>query len=65
MNIIRSGNSEMEVYSIDEAFVTINPRYTNPIDYYNRNKNLSMDGIPVSIGIGKTKTLVKSSQPFI
>ena len=33
MNIIRSGNSEMEVYSIDEAFVTINPRYTDPIDY--------------------------------
>ena len=61
MNIIRSGNSEMEVYSIDEAFVTINPRYTNPIDYATtlRNKIYQWTGIPVSIGIGKTKTLAK------
>ena len=61
MNIIRSGNSEMEVYSIDEAFVTINPRYTDPIDYATklRNKIYQWTGIPVSIGIGKTKTLAK------
>jgi len=61
MNIIRSGNSEIEVYSIDEAFVTINPRYTDPIDYATklRNKIYQWTGIPVSIGIGKTKTLAK------
>ena len=61
MNIIRSGNSDMEVYSIDEAFVTINPRYTDPIDYATklRNKIYQWTGIPVSIGIGKTKTLAK------
>ena len=61
MNIIRSGNSEMEVYSIDEAFVTINPRYTDPIKYATklRNKIYQWTGIPVSIGIGKTKTLAK------
>ena len=61
MNIIRSGNSEMEVYSIDEAFVTINPRYTDPIDYATtlRNTIYQWTGIPVSIGIGKTKTLAK------
>ena len=61
MNIIRSGNSDIEVYSIDEAFVTINPRYTDPIKYAIelRNKIYQWTGIPVSIGIGKTKTLAK------
>lgn len=61
MSIIRSGNSEIEVYSIDEAFVTINPRYTDPVEYATklRNKIYQWTGIPVSIGIGKTKTLAK------
>jgi DNA polymerase V len=49
MNIIRSGNSDIEVYSIDEAFVTINPRYTDPIKYAVelRNKIYQWTGIPV------------------
>ena len=61
MNIIRSGNMDIEVYSIDEAFVNINRRYTNPIQYATelKNKIYKWTGIPVSIGIGKTKTLAK------
>ena len=39
MSIIRSGNSEIEVYSIDEAFVTINPRYTDPVEYATKLRN--------------------------
>jgi DNA polymerase V len=61
MSIIRSENADMEVYSIDEAFVTINPRYKDPMKYAVelRNKIYQWTGIPVSIGIGKTKTLAK------
>jgi DNA polymerase V len=61
MSIIRSENADMEVYSIDEAFVTINPRYKDPVKYAVelRNKIYQWTGIPVSIGIGKTKTLAK------
>ena len=61
MSLINRECSDMEVYSIDEAFVTINPRYTDPIKYATklRNKIYQWTGIPVSIGIGKTKTLAK------
>ncbi len=61
MSIIRSDNADIEVYSIDEAFVNINPRYTDPIKYATklRNRIYQWTGIPVSIGIGKTKTLAK------
>tara|TARA_S200000501_G_C20839960_1_gene751117 strand:+ start:299 stop:1576 length:1278 start_codon:yes stop_codon:yes gene_type:complete len=61
MSIIRSENTDMEVYSIDEAFVTINARYKNPLKFSMelKNKIHQWTGIPVSIGIGKTKTLAK------
>ena len=61
MSIIRSDNADIEVYSIDEAFVNINPRYTDPVKYATklRNRIYQWTGIPVSIGIGKTKTLAK------
>lgn len=61
MSIIRSGNADMEVYSIDEAFVNVNPRYKDPIKYATdlKNKIYQWTGIPVSVGIGKTKTLAK------
>lgn len=61
MSIIRSENTDMEVYSIDEAFVTINARYKNPLKFSMelKNKIYQWTGIPVSIGIGKTKTLAK------
>ena len=61
MSIIRSGNADIEVYSIDEAFVNVNPRYEDPIKYATdlKNKIYQWTGIPVSVGIGKTKTLAK------
>jgi Nucleotidyltransferase/DNA polymerase involved in DNA repair len=61
MNIIHSNNSEIKIYSINETFITINPHYTNPINYTTtlRNKIYQSTRIPISIRIRKTKTLTK------
>ena len=53
---------EIEVYSIDEAFVGLDSfDYYNLIEYAKvvKAKVKQWTGIPVSIGIGKTKTLAK------
>ncbi len=53
---------DIEIYSIDEAFLLLHPL---PIQNYTRfaqtikNKIKKWTGIPVSIGIGPTKTLAK------
>ncbi len=55
-------NSELEVYSIDEAFLKINKHDHGDIehDILRMRKNILMwTGIPVSIGLGPTKTLAK------
>jgi DNA polymerase V len=55
---------DLEVYSIDESFLSFNTLSNDPkacIDYCKTIKRTVMQytGIPVSIGIGKTKTLAK------
>lgn len=59
MECIASFGEEMEIYSIDEAFV----RYTqnDPIEFCKkvRERIKQWTGIPVSLGIGCTKTLAK------
>lgn len=60
MDIMRLEVSEIEVYSIDEAFLNLE----DVTDLYGfaksvREKLLRSTGIPVSIGVGSTKTLAK------
>ncbi len=53
---------DVEVYSIDEAFIDLSGmKYTDLYGFAAglREKILKWTGIPVSIGIGKTKTLAK------
>ena len=62
MNILSSIIPSIEIYSIDEAFLDL--RDFNHHDIFNicaviRKKILTDTGIPVSIGIGRTKTLSK------
>ena len=62
MRTLKRFNSKIEVYSIDEAFLDL--REFNGNNLLNiadnlRKKILQCTGIPVSIGIGKTKTLAK------
>lgn len=60
MNVLRQYTDQIEVYSIDEAFIQI-PKNVPPFKYCNaiREQVLLQTGIPVSIGIASTKTLAK------
>tara|TARA_Y100001970_G_C14259583_1_gene878758 strand:- start:20619 stop:21884 length:1266 start_codon:yes stop_codon:yes gene_type:complete len=62
MNIIKSHFSDVEVYSIDEAFVSVETGSVKNLEdelLSLRNKILKWTGIPVSIGLSTTKTLAK------
>ncbi len=66
MNILKNDFPEVEVYSIDEAFFKlkgIKNREQRCVDI--ANKILKWTGIPVSIGIAKTKTLAKITNRVI
>lgn len=66
MHTLSEFATDIEIYSIDEAFLNIpeNPNYKN-LDYYTqychyiRIQTKKRTGIPVSLGIGQTKTLAK------
>lgn len=60
MNIISGMVQEIEIYSIDEAFVRLDG-YSNIEDYSHKIRDTvkRSTGIPVSIGIAQTKTLAK------
>ncbi len=57
---------EMEVYSIDEAFLLLHNLPASPEAFARdiRDKVLKWVGMPVSIGIGPTKTLAKIANRF-
>ena len=62
MNIIKDHFDNTEVYSIDEAFVSINSVSLDNLEsqfHSLRKKIFKWTGIPVSIGISTTKTLSK------
>ncbi len=63
MKIARDMSIDIEVYSIDEAFLLLNgiEPFSTYAEYAKelRNKIKQYTGIPVSIGIAKTKTLAK------
>lgn len=59
MQVVGQFSHRIEIYSIDEAFLAIAAK--NPLELARiiRKKVLRWTGIPVSIGIGTTKTLAK------
>lgn len=66
MHIAGSIVDDIEVYSIDEAFLHIPFTGNEAVDFckYVRQELLERTGIPVSIGISKTKTLAKIAARF-
>jgi len=62
MKIIKEFSDKMEVYSIDEAFISLSFVENQRLNEYGkeiREKILKWTGIPTSIGIANTKTLSK------
>jgi DNA polymerase V len=67
MNTIASFAPEMEVYSIDEAFVLLDGFENIDLKEYGENVVRTVTrntGIPVSMGIAPTKTLAKVANKF-
>ena len=61
MNLLHNFTPEIEVYSIDEAFLALEPRKKSleNLAHSIREKIYKWTGIPVSIGIAETKVLAK------
>lgn len=62
MNILEEFSENVEVYSIDEAFIDLTGlRHMNLTEYAStmRNRIKQCLGLPVTIGIGESKTLAK------
>ena len=60
MSILMEESPETEIYSIDEAFLNLNGiREKEKFVKKLRKKVMKWTGIPISIGIGPTKTLAK------
>jgi len=62
MAILHGWSENVEVYSIDEAFFTLNNEFIEDLETYCRQIRTHVKqwiGMPVSIGIAKTRTLAK------
>lgn len=61
MGTLREFTPEIEIYSIDEAFLGFDPKRDNlnEIGFSIREKVKKWTGLPTSIGIAQTKTLAK------
>ena len=59
MDTIKLEADEIEIYSIDEAFITFNGPASEERARALRSRILKWTGIPVSIGLAPTKTLAK------
>ncbi len=62
METIKTLCPDVEIYSIDEAFISFDRfKYHNIDEYIKRIRDrvLKWTGIPISIGVGETKTLAK------
>lgn len=67
MDILLQSEPEVEVYSIDEAFIELPSGRQADLENYAaslRDRVRKHTGIPVSIGIGPTKTLAKVANRF-
>ena len=61
MNIIAEFTNDIEIYSIDEAFIGLDGIPGDIVEYGHKIRKtiLQYTGIPVSVGIANTKTLAK------
>lgn len=59
MSILRNNSKEIEIYSIDEAFIECYNEDLNTYGTNLRKKVKQWTGIPVSVGIAETKVLAK------
>ncbi len=61
MDTVSRFTPDMEIYSIDEAFLRLDRMHDHPLVLARKIRDtvLQWTGIPVSIGIGPTKTLAK------
>ena len=67
MNTLSSFAPRLEIYSIDEAFLDLSGFSRHDLSAYAetiRRETVKRTGIPVSIGIGATKTLAKAANHF-
>ena len=66
MNTLTQFSDSVEVYSIDEAFISLKGIASDVISYSQllRQTIFKWTGIPVSIGIGSTKVLAKAANRF-
>jgi DNA polymerase V len=67
MEALHEFTPEVEVYSIDEAFIGLNARPEKSFRDYGseiKGKVYQWTGIPLTIGISQTKTLAKIAQRF-
>lgn len=59
MRALANAVGDTEIYSIDEAFFTV-PEHTTEAELYDlRTQIMRLTGIPVSIGVGESKTIAK------
>ena len=68
MNILTKFTPNIEFYSIDEAFLSLKDINEYDLNRYGqkiRTTVLRFTGIPVSIGIAKTKTLAKIANEYV
>lgn len=61
MSTLRAEVGSCEVYSVDEAFFTVNDQATIDELLALRTRITTLTGIPVSIGVGSTKTIAKQA----
>lgn len=64
MNVLADYTPEMEIYSIDEAFLNLSGFERNDLREYGesmRKKVVKWTGIPISVGIAPTKALAKAA----
>ena len=59
MDILKSEVQKVEVYSVDEAFLDFSDSASIDRAIFIKNKIEKWTGIPISIGLGRTKSLAK------
>ena len=62
MKVLKTFSTNVEIYSIDEAFIDLSFLKEEDVENYGkeiRKKVLKWTGIPTSVGISTTKTLSK------